>query len=296
MPRMSKTFEDHGTDAHTPYEASTYVAGLFANDIARLHRALTNLHVQMTESDIHDYRVALTALGGAVASNASMLKKQAAIRLQSQLVLMKRHAGNARALDVKYQQALAWSLDADESTQAALSSTLALLDLKRKKARAEFAAVISSTEFEELVEATIAQLEAPKLKRRWAKRSATDVAAEVQANQKKAIEQFRKLLAVSRRKDSQRKLHSLRMSAKQVRYVLDGYEGETDNRELARVTQACLGGLRDADELVGWLQKRIEKRTTSKLERHAIAMLIDAEKLRQKRLERKFKEIRKSAY
>ncbi|MEN9710491.1 MAG: hypothetical protein RL441_483 [Actinomycetota bacterium] len=275
-------------------EAQAYVASILSLDARRLEAAVANLRQGMSEAEVHDYRVALTALHGNVDANASLLKKRPALRLQSLLSLLNRHASKARALDVKYQQALAWSLDADESTQAALSSTMALLDLKRQKARNEFALVLTSSEFQQILDEISQLVGRPVLKRKWAKRTAAEVEAEVWANRHKAIERFRTLLKVSRRKDSARKLHALRMSAKQVRYALDGLEGETDNRELARLTQACLGGLRDSQELVGWLQKRLEKRTTSKLERHAIAMLIDGEKLRAKRLERKFKDIRKS--
>ena len=283
------------TNSNLESAATTHDAlrALFADDLARFLKTIARLKNNVTESDIHEYRVAITVLVSSISLHAPLFKRLWAKDLTTDLVMLSRLARKARSADVMYQQVLAFSLDSEVEVQAALQSTISRLNDKRQVARSDFATVLETDGFAILLDSVAHRLETPALRRSILKLTPNQMTARLAENAVSAVSEFKSALHNAKKRDSRRNLHQLRLSAKRVRYALDGLPGETDALELARETQGTLGSLRDTEALVRWLEKWSRKPAVTKLERHTVRAVIDSEKLRLKRLNQKFKKLRK---
>lgn len=270
------------------------IQGLFAADLERLLKTISRLKNSVTESDIHEYRVAITVLTSTLNLHSNVFKRLWVKDLITDLVLLSRLARKARSADVMYQQVLAFSLDSEVEVQAALQSTISRLNDKRQAARTSFADVIETEGFGILIDSVAHRLGAPNVRRSVLKLELAALDALLLRNSDDAVAQFKVRLSSAKKNESRRKLHQLRLSAKKVRYALDSLPGETDVLDLAREAQGTLGSLRDAESLVRWLEKWRRQPSVTKLERHSIRAVVAAEELRVKRLRQKFKKLRKA--
>lgn len=274
-----------------PSESEQRLNSEFLPDVERLRVAVTALNANLSEATIHEFRVAGTVLLCAVTRNRVLLKRKIAKQVCSDLRILVRSARTCRTIDVRYQQMVAASLSVSEATQMALQPTLNLLEAKRDRARTEMATLTNSDDFHQLVDSVCSRLQPPVLRRRYVSVDAQSVEEVLAGQRLETGKAFLKLLAKTSPNSSREKLHDLRTAAKRARYALQGVD-VSDEAAIARVAQTTLGSLRDSQALVAWLSKRLQNRTTSQAERHAIASVIDVERAEIRRRQRRLKELR----